>query len=154
MKYRLNNGNYWECKSHPEINDGIALQIEYQLSNGNWIVGNNPEKLLQDCEKYNTIDDGDGKVNGIIGDNSRNLTRREVIDALAEGAKLRTDPGGDWYCNCRSGEFYTALAKKREDRIKNAEMVKCACGCTVRRGSVMSTSTGTSCPDCYDNMSN
>ena len=31
------------------------------------------------------------------------------------------------------------------------ELVKCSCGHSVPRGSVMSASLGTSCPDCYDN---
>ncbi len=33
------------------------------------------------------------------------------------------------------------------------EQVKCSCGHTVPRGSVMHASLGTSCPDCYDRMS-
>jgi hypothetical protein len=33
------------------------------------------------------------------------------------------------------------------------EMKKCACGHTVPASVVMSTSTGSSCPDCYDRMS-
>jgi hypothetical protein len=32
-------------------------------------------------------------------------------------------------------------------------MVKCDCGHTVPRSWVMSSSTGTSCPECYDRMS-
>jgi len=32
-------------------------------------------------------------------------------------------------------------------------LVKCSCGHSVPRGSVMSASLGTSCPDCYDRMS-
>jgi len=33
------------------------------------------------------------------------------------------------------------------------EMVKCSCGHSVPRGQVMSASMGSSCPDCYDRMS-
>jgi hypothetical protein len=32
-------------------------------------------------------------------------------------------------------------------------MVKCACGHTVSQHLVMSTGRGSSCPDCYDRMS-
>ena len=32
-------------------------------------------------------------------------------------------------------------------------LVKCSCGHSVPRGSVMSASMGSSCPDCYDRMS-
>lgn len=33
------------------------------------------------------------------------------------------------------------------------ELVKCSCGHSIPRVSVMSASMGTSCPDCYDRMS-
>lgn len=33
------------------------------------------------------------------------------------------------------------------------ELVKCTCGHSVPRGSVMSASMGSSCPECYDRMS-
>lgn len=33
------------------------------------------------------------------------------------------------------------------------EKVKCACGHTVTKNLVMSTSRGAACPDCYDSMS-
>jgi len=36
---------------------------------------------------------------------------------------------------------------------RDAEMVRCDCGCTVQANQVMSASLGTSCPDCYDRMS-
>lgn len=43
--------------------------------------------------------------------------------------------------------------KQAARRPVAVEMVKCSCGHTVTRGSVMSASMGTSCPDCYDRMS-
>jgi hypothetical protein len=33
------------------------------------------------------------------------------------------------------------------------ELVTCSCGCEVPRALVMNSSMGTSCPDCYDRMS-
>lgn len=33
------------------------------------------------------------------------------------------------------------------------KLVKCDCGCSVPKISVMNASMGTSCPDCYDKMS-
>jgi hypothetical protein len=53
------------------------------------------------------------------------------------------------------------LYKSRLTEIESAftsspekvEMVKCSCGCTVAKISVMSASLGTSCPTCYDDMS-
>jgi hypothetical protein len=37
-------------------------------------------------------------------------------------------------------------------KIPAQKMVKCSCGHTVPAILVMSTSSGTSCPDCYDRM--
>lgn len=34
------------------------------------------------------------------------------------------------------------------------QMVKCTCGHTIAKSSVMSASLGSSCPSCYDRMSN
>lgn len=45
------------------------------------------------------------------------------------------------------------LQAEREER-RQAEKVRCDCGHMVARNDVMSTSQGTSCPDCYDRMSN
>lgn len=41
----------------------------------------------------------------------------------------------------------------RVARATAARLVRCACGHTVTTGQVMSASLGTSCPDCYDRMS-
>jgi len=37
--------------------------------------------------------------------------------------------------------------------IAAPEMVRCNCGHSVARSDMMTTSSGTSCPDCYDRMS-
>ena len=37
--------------------------------------------------------------------------------------------------------------------MRKTRMVKCSCGHTVPASWVMSASRGTSCPDCYDDMS-
>jgi hypothetical protein len=39
------------------------------------------------------------------------------------------------------------------DMAPKIERVKCSCGHVVPRGSVMSASMGSTCPDCYDRMS-
>ena len=41
--------------------------------------------------------------------------------------------------------------REREER-RRLGLVKCACGHVVAKNAVMSTSGGTSCPDCYDRM--
>jgi hypothetical protein len=45
------------------------------------------------------------------------------------------------------------LAAERAER-QRLGLVKCACGHTVAKRAVMNTSSGTSCADCYDRMSN
>ena len=44
------------------------------------------------------------------------------------------------------------LMDEREER-RRLGLVKCACGHTVAKRLVMSASRGSSCPDCYDRMS-
>jgi hypothetical protein len=44
-------------------------------------------------------------------------------------------------------------AERLQPAPKVKRMVKCACGHTVPASLVMSASLGTSCPDCYDRMS-
>lgn len=45
------------------------------------------------------------------------------------------------------------LIQEREE-LKRKGMVKCDCGHTVHKSQRMMTSNGSSCPDCYDRMSN
>ena len=55
----------------------------------------------------------------------------------------------------KTAEEHSKIIAAREAR-KNApkpEMVKCSCGHTVPASVVMSASMGSSCPDCYDRMS-
>lgn len=77
---------------------------------------------------------------------TRDATREEVSAALDSGIELRNHRE-DWYSKCR---------QKPAPRPpqKPAEMVTCSCGHTVPKILVMSASLGTSCPDCYDRLSN
>ena len=122
------------------------LKLQYQLSNGSWVDCGDPEKFISRCEENNGLDNGGNIVPSFRS--VRNLTRAEVISALNAGKKLRNSPE-DWYSNCRSGSSHAASQPARE----SIEMIKCSCGHIVPRGSVMSASMGTSCPDCYDRMS-
>lgn len=45
------------------------------------------------------------------------------------------------------------LESIRLQPARNQRMVKCSCGHTVPASQVMSASLGSSCPDCYDDMS-
>lgn len=127
------------------------MRIQYQLSNGAWInCGDRTEEFLARCEKFNGIG-ADGK--GCAAFRAvRPLTRDEVLAELAAGRSLRND-SDDWYSNCRDGEAVEALAAARRAAQPPVEMRKCSCGHTVPARSVMSASRGSSCPDCYDRMS-
>lgn len=50
-------------------------------------------------------------------------------------------------------EFRDAIIRRPEPSRPTTEYVRCACGHEVARSLVMAASLGTSCPDCYDRMS-
>lgn len=101
--------------------------LQYQLSNGNWIdCKDRNEEFLTRCATQSGLD------------------RECTIRALSSGKTLRND-SDDWYSNCRF--------KPEPVKIVVAELVKCSCGHSVPKISVMNASLGTSCPDCYDRLS-
>jgi len=74
-------------------------------------------------------------------------TREEIITMLESGQPVR------W---CKSPNFcydhsFGIIRMKRTP--KPIDMVLCDCGHEVARVHVMRASLGTSCPDCYDRMS-
>lgn len=126
------------------------LQMDRMLSNGAWIADD--ERLLDLCEKFNGVDDLGKVVPGYSRNSVRLLTRDEIVRALAYGHELRIDDQ-DWYSKCRSGSSYRIRKDFAQKSTKAVVMVKCDCGHTVPKGSVMSASLERSCPDCYDRMS-
>lgn len=74
-------------------------------------------------------------------------TREEIISILESGKAVK------W---CKSANFYYDHSYGLIGRKRSAapvEMVECDCGHSVPRGQRMTASLGTSCPDCYDRMS-
>jgi len=69
-------------------------------------------------------------------------TKEDVLDYLKTGKSLNWDD-----------EWYAKIKMDVSEQLPQEEMVKCDCGHTVEKCSVMSTSSGSSCPDCYDRMS-
>lgn len=49
--------------------------------------------------------------------------------------------------------FADQMREIRENSKPEPIMVKCSCGHTIKKNMVMNASLGTSCPDCYDRMS-
>ena len=74
-------------------------------------------------------------------------TREEIVAILEAGKSVK------W---CKSPNFYYDHSYGVIGTKRNAPtpvMVRCDCGHSVPQGQRMSASMGTSCPDCYDRMS-
>ena len=73
-------------------------------------------------------------------------TRQEVLDLLSTGAIVHF--AGEWYTQIRDGD-----AQKNPAPRVAAVMIRCSCGHMVAKNMVMMASLGSSCPDCYDRLS-
>jgi len=79
-------------------------------------------------------------------------TYQEITELLEAGETIHYD--NDWYANLRCGDAHQRKIEVRQAKQKPIETVLADCGHVVDRVLVMSASLGTSCPDCYDEMSN
>jgi len=115
------------------------MKIQRMLSNNTWVDEKNQNYFI-----YMVIERESWRAER---DNRSPMTTREQVEAyLATGKEI--DYSSDWYAKLRDGD---ALQPRI---VKAVELVKCQCGHTVNSSRVLSTSHGTSCPDCYDAMSN
>lgn len=76
-----------------------------------------------------------------------NTTVDEIRNRLENGVAV------EW---CKSPNYYYDHSHgiiRRKRIAKPVKMVMCDCGHEVPAGQVMSASLGSSCPDCYDDMS-
>jgi hypothetical protein len=74
-------------------------------------------------------------------------SRDEIVAILEAGKSVRWCKSPNYYYD----HSYGKIGTKQEP--KPVRMVMCSCGHEVEAGQVMSASLGTSCPDCYDDMS-
>ena len=111
------------------------MKLQYQMSNGNWA----------DCQD---------RMDYFLGlaVKTTKLSLEEITAKLETGAVVRI--GSGWNDEIRCADAYAAKLAARRAAATPVKMVKCSCGHTIPSISVMSTSTGSSCPDCYDRMSN
>ena len=115
--------------------NATTKNLQHQLSNGNWMnCGDRAAEFLANAECF--ISNHPNK-SALLG---KYATAQERL-----GAGKNVCTGTDWY-----DEIRYEPAPRPEPKI---ELVKCSCGHSVSRVSVMCASTGTSCPDCYDRMS-
>jgi hypothetical protein len=114
------------------------MKFQRQLSNGRWID-------IDEAKADNLIAKVIERESWFADRQHREpmATHKQVKTFLATGETIKH--GSDWYSEIRMAP------QPREKR--EPEMVRCDCGHSCERGLVMSTSTGTSCPDCYDRMS-
>ena len=119
------------------------MRLETQLSNGTWVAIESDR-----AEQALTRADGCKQKRG---DEWVAITRDEMMEVLKRGGTLTM--GVDWYDKLRDGEACERILAERRASAPPVEMVKCSCGCTIPRESVMSASLGSSCPKCYDRMS-
>ncbi|HSW63401.1 MAG TPA: hypothetical protein VLH56_08835 [Dissulfurispiraceae bacterium] len=103
------------------------MKIQRRLSNGKWV----------------DVDPEQADVYVRLACNFERITRQEALDLLGKGKSLQS--GTDWYDEIRA-------QRVRAPQIE-AETVVCSCGHTIAKNLMMSASRGSSCPDCYDRMS-
>lgn len=78
----------------------------------------------------------------------KNKTRNEILESLESGQSVRWCKSPNYYYD----HSYGMIRRKRA--APTITLVECDCGHSVPRELVMTASLGTSCPDCYDRMSN
>ncbi len=122
------------------------MKLHRQLENTRWI----------DCSDRTDYFIGEVVKLGVYDFKLRERafpTRDEIIARLKHGETLKFD-NEYWYAEIRDEDAHAQLIAQRAANRKPVEMKKCSCGHTVPISQVMSASLGTSCPDCYDRMSN
>lgn len=77
-----------------------------------------------------------------------NKTVAEISKLLLDGKRIAWCDSPNYYYDHGTGVI------RRKHTVAPAKLTRCACGHSVPAAQVMSASMGTSCPDCYDRMSN
>lgn len=115
------------------------MKLQQKLSNGMWteIEPNRNEEFLDAAVEFET------RMARRL--NTPVKTKSGYIQLLKSGKRLSWDE--DWYAEIRDADAVKSIVPKP------VELVKCACGHAVSKSSVMSASMGSSCPECYDRMS-
>lgn len=75
------------------------------------------------------------------------VTEARICEMLQNGVKVTWCDSPNYYYDHSTGY----IRRKRAPRP--VQLVECDCGHRVERALVMNASRGTSCPDCYDRMS-
>jgi hypothetical protein len=113
-------------KTQPTTTENTMTTMQHQLPNGNWIDCVKPEVFVARAASY------------------QHRPESEIIADLDAGKTVRWD--SDWSDNIRREPAPVAAAPA-------PVLVRCSCGHSVPRAQMMNASLGTSCPRCYDRMS-
>lgn len=113
-----------------------------------WHVGEYMSGWMVD---YSLVDTGIARFMSGWG----TVIHESVAKALNAGAHAEPRAGDTFTFADEDVDRVVALMREAQARraAKRPETVRCDCGHTVARNMVMSASLGTSCPDCYDRMS-
>jgi hypothetical protein len=128
---------------HENSDDTPAVENTYEMTSG--YVGSMGMM-------WNTVDEK--TANEAIDRAAKyvNVDRSKLINRLNDGNGMAVETGK------QSPNYYydhgMEMIRSTYRTTPKIEIVKCSCGHSVPRHSVMSASLGTSCPDCYDRMSN
>jgi hypothetical protein len=130
------------------------MRLQHKLSNGSYInIG--PER---EADFVGLALNFDKRLPDEYSGKRHFQNQQDVLAALESGEELQY--GTDWYDKIRDGEAYErrlaeARSKRTSDPNFSSEGWRLDCGCQVySRSRIMDTSSGTSCPRCYDRMSN
>ena len=121
------------------------MKLQRMLQNGSWVDETKPERVTMFLDKVI-------KREPWYAPRMKRepmTTTQEVIDFLSTGRTINYD--SDWYAEIRDGEIHERLLAERKAKQKPITETLCACG--HYSAHPMNTSSGTSCPDCYDRMS-
>ena len=120
------------------------MTIQRQLPNGTWIDEDKQERIDMFLDSVLEREPWFApRVN-----REPMTTREQVLAYLSSGKQINHD--SEWYSKLR------IKPQPRPARLADYEYGrKLDCGCTVYfSGDVLTSSRGTSCPNCYDRMSN
>lgn len=111
------------------------MKFQCMLGNGRWADENRIDYFVTKAVERDAI--------FAMNENRPQMTADDVLSAITAGKELPY--GTDWYAFIRDAD---AVQPKKVVEVK---LIKCDCGHSTAHP--MRASLGTSCPDCYDRMS-
>ena len=120
------------------------MKIQRMLSNGSWKDEVKPDRVTMFINRAVEVEQWLAPIQ-----KREPRTEQGIKDALTAGEIIKT--GTDWYDRLRDADAQ-AKPKPRKNDYPNGRVLDC--GCTVYNAhKVMSASQGSSCANCYDQMS-